>query len=172
MSFEIFRKERHGTDSYYSKIGRIFHLAGNKNGLLFKLWNKKKPVGPGWSVTADELLNEFDSEYRIDDYALVTIFIPDSAVRIGLAEIEAIHLYTEEDTEENCWSVVMLELRQIYNDAFGSSKEEFLKTFKASKNDKVVEFLYLKGDGTWGWGRNGAFIYDDARKYFQNVFNK
>jgi hypothetical protein len=172
MPFRIFKKEGNGNATHYSDTGTPFRLAGNKNGLLYKLWNKKKPGGPEWSVTSDDLLKEFSAEYGTDNHALVTVLYENSE-SIGLAEIEAVHAYTDEGTYDY-WSVVMLELRQIYNGLVQGPKEEFLKGFMPSNVERIVEFLYLK-DG-WGWGRNGstngALIYDNARKYFQSVFNR
>ena len=139
-----------------------------------------KPVYCGWSVTADDLLKEHGGGFSGGDYALVIDFHPGSLNHIGLVEIEAIHVYTYGNDSGALWSPMMLELREMYNHEFD---EPFLPDWKRGilarlelppTPKKIVEFLYVQG-GSWKWGVNGytnaAFIYDDAREYFQRAFN-
>lgn len=51
-------------------------------------WIKKgKPTNQGWSVTADEILREYNKDFSGDSYALIIDFDPNSIKRIGLIEI-------------------------------------------------------------------------------------
>jgi hypothetical protein len=179
MAFILFKKERSDTALHYSDAHQSYKLAGNN--LLFKLWNKRnKPVERGWSVTADDLLKEHGEAFSSDDYALGIDFHPSAKNRIGLVEIEAIHVYTYGDGNGASWSPMMLELRDVYysEDFDGplapNQKQDILARFELSPSrQKIIEFLYLR-DG-WNWGRNGstnaAFIHDGPRRYFQHVFN-
>jgi hypothetical protein len=178
MAFRVFKKERSDTGVFYSDTGQEYTLAGYN--LLYSLWNKRnKPTNCGWSVTADDLLKEHNEAFSSGAYALVIDFDPNSQTHIGLVEIEAVHLYTYGGGGSVYWSPLMLELRELLND------EEFDEPFTPSRKaeilarldvppsrKKIVEFLYLTG---WNWGRTGAvnaaFIFDDARRYFQRVFN-
>jgi hypothetical protein len=180
MAFMIFKKEHSPTGICYMNAGQGFKLAG-RSGLLYRLWNKmNKPVGCGWSVTADDLLKEHCKDFSTVAYALVIDFHPSAQNRIGLVEIEAVHIYTYGDSDSAFWSPMMLELRDVYYD------EDFDEPLTANRKQgllaqcalsatrqKIVEFLYLQGG--WNWGRNGstnaAFIHDEARKYFQGFFN-
>jgi hypothetical protein len=179
MAFMIFRKERDRTGMHFSNAHQDYKLAGYN--LLYKLWGKKnEPVGCGWSVTAEELLKEHDAAFNGRDHALVIDFHPTSRTRIGLVEIEAIHIYTYgESSDEVYWSPMMLELRDVYykqdfaEPLTPSLKHDILARLElAQTREKIVEFLYLQTG--WNWGRTGntnaAFIYDDARRYFQRVF--
>ncbi len=179
MAFMLFKKERSGADMYYSNAHAGYSLAGYQ--LLYKLWNKRnKPVECGWSVTADDLLKEHGEGFNSADYALVIDFCPSAQDCVGLVEIEAIHVYTYGDAKRTYWSPLMLELRDVYYDddyeapVTPDQRQEIIARFKLPPTrKKIIEFLYLKDD--WNWGRNGstnaAFILDDARRYFQNVFN-
>ena len=176
----IFKKERSGTGLCYSNANQGYKLAGYN--LLYKLWNKRnKPVECGWSVTAADLLKEHGEEFSSDNYALVIDFHPSATNRIGLVEIEAIHVYTYGNINDVFWSPIMLELRDVYYDEdfdeplTADRKREILSRLVLTPTrQKIVEFLYLQGG--WNWGRNGstnaAFIRDDARRYFQPHFNK
>jgi len=178
MAFKLFKKERSGTGVYYSDARQDYKLAGYN--LLYKLWNKRnKPTDRGWSVTADELLKEHGEGFSSGDYALVIDFHPSSKSRIGLVEIEAIHVYTYGGSTGASWSPMMLELRDVYyNEDLDqpltpSRKQDILARLELSPTrQKVIEFLYLNG---WNCGRNGntnaAFIHDAARRYFQHAFN-
>lgn len=175
MAFMLFKKERDTTGTYYSYAHENFKLAGN--GLIYRLWNKRnKPIKCGWSVTADDLLKEHGEGLSGNEYALVIDFDPESQERIGLVEIEAIHIYTNGYDGTASWSPMMLELRDVYydeDDFDPDKKPEFLQRVPVSQDrKKIMEFLYLQG--SWNWGRNGstnaAFIFDDARKYFQQFF--
>ena len=180
MAFMLFKKERGDNGVCYSNANQGYRLAGYN--LLYGLWNKRnKPTECGWSVTADDLLKEHGEGFSSGDYALVIDFDPNSRKRIGLVEIEAIHVYTYGDGSRVDWSPLMLELRDVYyNDEFDGSltpsqKQDILVRFELSATrKKIIEFLYLQGG--WNWGRNGstnaAFILEDARRYFRDVFDK
>jgi hypothetical protein len=180
MAFMLFKRKCSGTRVYYSNAHQGYKLAG-KN-LLYRLWTKRnKPIECGWSVSADDLLKEHHESFNVRDYALVIDFHPGANHRIGLVEIEAIHVFTYRNGEEALWSPIMLELRDVYYDEDFDEpltltrKQEILTRFElSSTRSKIIEFLYLQGSG-WNWGRNGstnaAFIRDDARKYFQRYFN-
>jgi len=179
MAFMLFKKERKEAGVYYANAHQSYKLAGY--GLLYNLWNKRgKPVESGWSITADELLKEHDEKISDISHALVIDFDPNSQSRIGLVEIEAIHIYTYGDKAGAAWSPIMLELRDVYYEEFDQpiTPDQKSKTLArvpdfSPDRKKIVEFLYVRGE-SWNWGRNGitnaAFIYDDARKYFQKFF--
>jgi hypothetical protein len=180
MAFMLFKKERSGTGMCYSDAHQGYKLAGHN--LLYKLWNKRnKPVECGWSVTADDLLEEHGEGFSSSDYALVIDFHPSAQNLIGLVEIDAIHVYTYGGGSGASWSPIMLELRDVYYDEdfdeplTPNRKQDILARFELSPTrKKIIEFLYLQG-GVWNWGKNGgtnaAFIHDDARRYFQRIFN-
>ena len=178
MAFKLFKKERSGTAVYYLDTGQEYKLAGHQ--LLYKLWNKRnKPVECGWSVTADDLLKEHGEGFSSGDHALVIDFDPNSQKSIGLVEIEAIHVYTYGNDSGAFWSPIMLELRDVHYDELDEPllpdrKRGILARLELPPTrKKIIEFLYLQG--SWNWGRNGstnaAFIFDDARRYFQRAFN-
>ena len=183
----LFWKEKVDGKLYYENANDEFNLAGNKNGLIYKMWVKRgKPVGQGWTATADELLRIYAEEYNYlnyngDECALIVDFHPTSRNRIGLIEIDRIHVYTygEEDYVE--WSPLMLELTEVYSkneieDFSGVLKQHLLSKIEvAPERQKMVEFLYLNGDDYyWNWGKNGTtnagFLYKDAREYFKIFF--
>lgn len=186
MSFMFFKKQIKNDRLYYSNGYSDFKLAG-RNGLIYQTWIlRDKPLG-GWTVTHDELLDTYklqysDESYTSENYALVIDFHPGSNDRIGLIEIERIHLYTYGNADKYVyWSPMMLELRNLYYD---DEIDEFSEHYKndilgkievPSNRDQIVEFLYLNGDDySWNWGRNGmtnaAFINQDARNFFRNFF--
>lgn len=178
MAFMLFKKGRDNGVTYYSDVQQGYKLAGYN--LLYKAWTKRnKPVECGWSVTADDLLQEHGKEFNHDSHALVIDFDPNSKNRIGLVEIEAIHIYTYGNRDGAFWSPMMLELRDVYYDEFDEplasiqKQEIFARLELSASRKKIIEFLYLQGG--WNWGRNGgtnaAFIYEDARTYFQRVLN-
>jgi hypothetical protein len=179
MAFILFKKERVHSRIYYSITDTHYKLAGYN--LLYKLWRKRnQPVERGWSVTADDLLNEHDEGFSTADYALVIDFDPNSKKRIALVEIEAIHVYTYGDSNSVAWSPILLELRDVYYDDDYAELTPDLKRDRLARFElpprrkRMIEFLYLQGG--WNWGRNGstnaAFILEDARRYFLDVFNK
>ena len=184
MSFMLFWKEKIDGKLYYENDNDHFSLAGNKNGLIHKLWIKRgKPVYQGWTVTANELLGIYAEEcnypeYNSDVYALIIDFHPTSTQRIGLIEIDRIHIFTygEEDYVE--WSPLMLELNEVYSKSgiknFSSDlKKQLINRIEVKPDrNKFVEFLYLNGDDlNWNWGKNGStnavFLYKDAMNFFK-----
>ena len=179
MAFMLFKKERNGSKVFYTNAHQGYKLAGQQ--LLYKLWLKRnKPTERGWSVTADDLLREQGEGLSGDGYALVIDFHPGATNRVGLVEIEAVHIYTYGNETGAFWSPLMLELRDVYYDEdfdgplTPDRKQDILARVElAPARKKIIEFLYLQGG--WNWGRNGstnaAFIHDGARKYFQRVFN-
>jgi hypothetical protein len=179
MAFMLFKKEFGDDGTHYVNAHQHYKLAGYN--LLYKLWEKRsKPVQSGWSVTADDLLKEHGNGFSSDDFTLVIDFDPNSQQRIGLVEIESIHVFTYGDNNSVFWSPMMLELRDVYYEEFDEpllpgKKSNILDRLPslAPSRDKIVEFLYLQG-AAWSWGRNGstnaAFIKNDARKFFQSFF--
>ncbi len=181
MAFMLFKKERDGKGIRYADLQQGYKLAGS-DGLLCRLWRKQnKPTGKGWSATAQDLLREHNPDFGSDSHALVIDFDPKARRRIGLVEVEAVHVYTYGAGEAVWWSPMMLELRDLYYkedfpvDLTEQGKRDILKCVPPpADRKKKIEFLYLQGN--WLWGRNGstnaAFIDDAARKYFLPYFQR
>lgn len=187
MSFMLFWKERIEDKLCYINDHDEFSLAGNKNGLIHQMWIKRgKPINQGWTVTANDLLGVYAEEYKYpnynsEEYALIIDFHPTSTDRIGLLEIERIHIYTYGDEDYVEWSPLMLELSEIYSlsgikNFSNDIKEKILDRIEVKlQREKIIEFLYLNGDDySWNWGKNGktnaAFIYKDSRNFFKRFF--
>jgi len=181
MAFLIFKKEVQNGKTYYHNEHKHYKLAGY--GLLYRLWVKRgKPTNQGWSVSAGEILNEYDKTFTGDSHALLIDFDPNSKERIGIIEIIGIHLFTHGADSVSRWSPMMLELLDLYyEDDFEKEltpeeKEKLILKIEVSQvRNPNVEFLYLQGDErSWNWGRNGstnaAFIGGEARKYFRTFF--
>lgn len=184
MSFMLFWKKWVDGKLYYENANDEFNLAGNKNGLIHKMWVKRgKPVEQGWTTSADELLKIYADEYNYSCYngnecALIVDFHPGSQKRIGIIEIDTIHVYTYGDEDYVEWSPLMLELTEVYSkneisDFSDTLKQNILNQIEVSeKRERIVEFLYLNGDKySWNWGKNGAtnavFLYRGAIEYFK-----
>ncbi len=171
--FADLKQDIHGYENY--------RLAGW--GLIYSLWTKKgKPKNRGWSITSDDLLKEFNETYSSQTHSLVIDFHPSSTERIGLIEIENIHLFTYGNDDAVFWTPMMLELRDVYYDEdfenlTQEEKQKIISEIEPLPNRQATffEFLYLNGDDkSWNWGKNGmtnaAFIFNDARQYFAKYF--
>lgn len=186
MSFLFFKKENKNNKQYYVFDEDEFVLAGNKNGLIYHTWCKKGKPLQGWSATADELLQTYTSRYPNDvcsgdSHALIIDFHPKSKDRIGLVELDRIHVYTYGDEEDIEWSPMMWELRKVYYeegiaDFTTELKQKLFKEVEVKESrEKFIEFLYLKGDDySWNWGKNGmtnaVFLDEEARDFFRPFF--
>jgi hypothetical protein len=177
MAFMLFKKQ----GMLYLNANQTYKLAGN-TGLLHKLWNKRKLIAEcGWSVTADDLLKELSPSVSSNNSALLIDFHPGAKDHIELVEIEKIHVYTHKNgTDGQGFSVIMLEMSGVHEmeDSnkllTGERKQELLSRFEwPTEREKIIEFLYLQEN--WNWGKNGytngAFIFNNARKFFQSVFS-
>lgn len=182
MAFLLYKKVmKDGVKCYQTEL-RSFSLAGYN--LIYNLWVKNnKPIKQGWSITANDLLALIDETFTSDSHALVIDFHPSADYRIGLIEIDRIHLYTYGDKEKDFvyWTPMMLELKSLYYDEYDEpiSKEEkgeLIDCFESpATQTRIVEFLYLNGtENGWNWGKNGmtnaAFIEEDSREYFKRFF--
>lgn len=180
MAFIIYRKEKRKNKQFYIHNDGSYKLAGK--GLIYDLWIKNgKPKNKGWSISASDLLKEYNEEYSAETHSLVIDFHPNSTYRIGLIEIEKIHLYTFGNNETAYWTPMMLELRDVfydeeYEDLKPDKKRKEIEEIEIQESrQKIVEFLYLNGDDqSWNWGRNGmtnaAFLHDESRDYFRKYF--
>lgn len=183
MAFMMYKKVRKGNEVFYKNENVSFRLAGHN--LIYKLWcMKNKPINEGWTITADNLLNEYDETNRNNQtHALIIDFHPSAKYRIGLVEIKKIHLYTygEKENAKAHWSPIMLELETLfYNDNYKKLlPEEKLKIIneipESVDREKIIEFLYLNGDDySWNWGSNGmtnaAFLHKEAIDFFKDYF--
>jgi hypothetical protein len=180
MAFIIFRKETQNGKAIYIHNNQNYQLAGY--GLIYSLWIKKgKPLNQGWSISADEILSEFIASYSDKTHSLVIDFHPSSDYRIGLIEIEHIHLYTFGWEEKATWSPMMLELRDVfysedYEGLTAPQRRKEMDIIEIEPNrQRIIEFLYLNGEErSWNWGRNGmtnaAFLHDESRNYFRKYF--
>jgi len=185
MSFLFFYKKTIDNKLRYSNAYDNFSLAGYN--LIYHSWIKKgKPVNIGWSVNADELIRLYgelnnESDCNGDEYALIIDFHPSSKNRIGIVEIERIHLFTHGIDAVAHWTPMMLELRGVF---YEEEIEDFTPELKQSilenidlqpDRQKIVEFLYLNGDEySWNWGKNGmtnaVFLEENSRNYFRQFF--
>lgn len=182
MAFLLYKKIKKDGALFYQTEVRSFSLAGYN--LIYNLWvRKNKPRNQGWSVNANELLSIIDETFTSDSHALVIDFHPNADYRIGLIEIDRIHLYTYGKKEEDFayWTPMMLELKSLYYDEYEEpiskdEKNDFIDCFEPPATRKrIVEFLYLNGtENGWNWGKNGmtnaAFIEEDSREYFKRFF--
>ncbi|MBK9540742.1 MAG: hypothetical protein IPO49_00325 [Bacteroidetes bacterium] len=181
MAFLIYKKETKQDKQFYIHGYENYRLAGW--GLIYSLWTKKgKPKNRGWSITSDDLLKEFNETYSSQTHSLVIDFHPSSTERIGLIEIENIHLFTYGNDDAVFWTPMMLELRDVYYDEdfenlTQEEKQKIISEIEPLPNRQATffEFLYLNGDDkSWNWGKNGmtnaAFIFNDARQYFAKYF--
>lgn len=191
MSFLIFNVETINGTKYYTNSKQHFKLAGYKNqNLLYNLWCKPtgcepKPINKGWSVNKDDLIRIYSPEQK--DIAFCIDYHPNSKDRIGIVEIDKIHLFTigEDENADNIsntkvdWVPMMLELKTVLylNNLKGTltteEKDIHLSKIKIEQQKRVIEFLYLKGE-TWNWGKNGmtnaSFIEEKPREYFKKFF--
>jgi hypothetical protein len=177
MAFLLFSKKRQGESLFYSNTGNSYKLAGYN--LIYRLWEKRgRPVEQGWSVTADEILRQLNPEFSENTHSLVIDFDPKSTSKIGLIEIERIHIFTYGHASQADWSILMLEMRDVYYEedcelAAPEMKAKCLQQLKIQKDrKKIFEFLYFQGN--WCFGRNGStnagFIHDEARHFFLPFF--
>ncbi|MBS1529398.1 MAG: hypothetical protein JSU01_03745 [Bacteroidetes bacterium] len=180
MAFLLYRKEYRNNELFYINTGEGYKLAGS--GLIYKAWIKRgKPINKGWSIVAEDLLSNYRDDFDAANHILLVDFHPDSKQRIGIIEIEKIHIYNYGDESNGSvhWSPIMLEMcdvfyREYYDNPLSDEKEGIISEIMMHlvEKKKSVEFLYLLDN--WNWGRNGstnaAFIQPGAREYFRNFF--
>lgn len=179
MSFLLYNKKIDNDKVFYLNKNQNYKLGGY--GLIYQAWEKKgKPINKGWSVTASELLSHYEEDFDADEHLLLIDFDPNSKYRIGIIEIEKMHVYTYGNAEDGSvyWSPMMWELRNVfyeeeYEDLNEEEKGKIISEIEIFPDrSRNVEFLYLQGG--WNWGRNGstnaAFIPDEARDYFRQFF--
>jgi hypothetical protein len=181
MAFMLYNRKEVGKKTIYKNTGESFSLAGYN--LIYNAWiNMGQPINKGWSISRDYLSSLIKKE---GEYAFLIDFDPTADWRIGIIEIDNIHIYTYGDKTKKIayWSPLMLELRDIIyfeteDEEFDiKDKNKFLQKISTESDDtkKSVEFLYLNGtDKSWNWGKNGmtnaAFIQNEARDYFREFF--
>jgi len=158
-------------------------IAGHN--VIYNLWQKKGyREKTGWKITSEELIQDIlKSNDDVTKYSVIIDSAPSLKAIVDLKEIHDIHLYTyvDEKTEKVDWSVICLRVKDIfYMDRLDNTKKRvFTEKFISNKQneDMVYSFLYIHGDKRgWNWGRlgqmNGAWLYSDARKYFQKLLNE
>lgn len=132
-------------------------------------------------MNKSELLQIRGENMDANKCALIIDFHPSSKERIGLIEIENIHLYTYGNSEMVYWSPMMLELYNLfyeeeYVNLTAEEKSLILSNIECpGEKGKILEFLYVNGDNRqWNWGRNGmtnaAFLDAQAVKYSRQFF--
>jgi len=177
MAFLIYQKEQRDNKTLYINRQQNYKLGGY--GLIYSLWKKRgMPLNQGWSVNVNDLLQEYNENYNDKNHSLLIDFHPSSKNRIGIIEIEHIHLYTFGENMTAYWTPMMLELRDVfykenYENLSNGEKKRIISEIEVyAERQKIIEFLYLQGN--WNWGRNGstnaAFIHDEPRKYFKKFF--
>jgi hypothetical protein len=187
MSFLQYRRDRQEGAERLTNTGHNFKLAGHN--LIYKAWEKKnRPLNKGWHITAGQLIEILSQEKKTfsskeetcDTLCLLIDYDPNSKLRIGLAELREIHLFTVRKNESNkaYWSPMLLKLRSVLEiqdvKNWESDKiKEQKKEIRSPKYEKeIIEFLYINGDDEgWNWGKNGmtngALLYPDAWTYFR-----
>ena len=180
MTFIIFKKENRNNKQFYLHTDEFYKLAGC--GLIYNLWiERDKPINCGWTISASDILKKQNEKYSADSQSLIIDFHPSSKNRIGLIEIENIHLYTFGQNGKSDWTPIMLELRNVYYEKYKNTftvqeKREIIAELEVEpKRKRIVEFLYLNGNElNWNWGRNGmtnaAFLHEETIKYFSPFF--
>jgi hypothetical protein len=170
MAFLLYHKKVDNDKVFYINKNQNYKLGGY--GLIFQAWVQKgKPINKGWSATANELLSNYDSNFEADKHLLLIDFDPNSKYRIGIIEIEKIHVYTYGNEEDG--SVYNVFYEEEYDCLSVEEKGEIISKIEVGiDRGRNIEFLYLQGG--WNWGRNGstnaAFIPDEARNFFRQFF--
>jgi len=179
MAFMLYKKQQRDGKLFYLNENKGYSLAGNSSGLIYPLWEKRgKPTEQGWTITADDILRQYDEKCTLDSHSLIIDFHPSANYRIGLIGLDRIHLYTFGDPEYVEWTPIMLELHDVFGVNKKITREEkinLIAEFEPNSSQKIVEFLYLNGDDySWNWGRNGtvnaAFLHEETRNYFRQYF--
>ena len=180
MAFLLYRKEYRNGKLVYINKNEGYRLGGY--GLIYQSWIKRgQPINKGWSISAEELLSNYQNNFDVSNHILLIDFDPNSTYRIGMIEIEKIHVYTYGNEMDGSvhWSPMMWEICDIfyqedYENLSIIDKGKIISEIEldCSEMKKSIEFLYLQGN--WNWGRNGstnaAFIQSGAREYFRQFF--
>lgn len=166
MSFLICKKE----GNKYEQVSKLV-VAGSANGIIKKLWEDKGCPRGGWRISVNEILNK--KNYEIGSHEFIIDFHPNEGEYASLLKVENIYLwsYFNESDNSHFWTIMMIEMIDLENNAKITQKKDPLKFSLKGKPDskrKIYTFLYLQSN--WNWGRNGstngALIYPDAKKYF------
>jgi hypothetical protein len=183
MAFLLFERTVADGRSIINPTGSTFSLAGYN--LLFHSWHAKgMPVGEGWHVTADELIElHTKSVHNCSTRCLIIDFDPNATWRIGLVELLDVYAYTWGDGNGGpSWTPLMLRCRDVFYEEYdtpidSAGKAAILSNVPEQASDKpdFVEFLYLNGPPFgWNWGKSGmtnaAFLHGAARDYFRKFF--
>jgi hypothetical protein len=181
MAFMLYENYANNSKNYIRNLDMSYSLAGYN--LIYKSWLKSgSPFNQGWSVEKNQL-SKLVNDDKNKNYTFVIDFDPSANWRIGLIEIERIHVFTYGDKKGKSvyWSPLMLELSDILyidlndDDIDIDEKPKIISEmeYEPSKMNKSIEFLYLNG-ASWNWGKNGmtnaAFIQSEARAYFKQFF--
>lgn len=182
MAFMVFTKEEKDNLLIYKNMNESYSLAGNN--LIYNIWlSKKQPINQGWSISRADLQKAYAGK-KSDNISFLIDFHPSANWRIGILEIDRIHLYTYGDNKNKgyaYWTPAMFVLRDLkykeYKRLNKRQKDEIIKEIKVKEKNisSVVEFLYLNGtDMSWNWGKNGmtnaAFLQNESREYFKKFF--
>ena len=182
MAFMVYKRTEGSDVNLYRNLGTPFSLAGYN--LVYDIWEKRaRPINIGWTITRKDLVEAFQPDMT-EELAFLIDFDPQSTSRIGIIEVDRIHVYTygNRRTKTAYWSPMMIEFSTLVDDEDFENlgpkeKRKFLSLLKIKKEDMLpsVEFLYLHGtELSWNWGKNGmtnaAFIGAEARTYFRNFF--
>jgi len=153
--------------------------------LLQRAWEKDRPLNSGWEVSADQLIRiHSDGRESYQTRRLLNDFHPSSRTRIGLIEFLHVYAFTWADKNDNpTWVPFMVKGRDtFYKDDYenlseSDKREELADLPEFDPNGgEFVEFLYLNvnTNRNWVWGRTGmanaAFLYGEARNFFQKHF--
>jgi len=162
-----------------------FQLGGRH--LIYEAWELRgRPLGEGWSVSADQLIKLHKATESDATRGLIIDFDPNSRYRIGLVELLDIRAYTHrtEPSNQASYTPLMLRLRDVYYREREQGEPEITPEEKAcaisdlpepASNRDFLSFRYLNGDRLcWNWGKNGAtsaaFVQSGAREYFRQFF--
>ena len=167
---------------YYLNQQRKISLGG-KN-IIYNLWKmKNRPLNKGWIIKEIDIINACMTNSNTNDYKVIIEGNPSSNDIVEMMWIKNIYLYTFGNNGQADWTVMMLDLREIFSQSINSNNQQqknkltlcFPESVNLSELPKVRTFLYIRGDyAGWLWGMNGqlraAWINDDARNFFIKYF--
>lgn len=148
----------------YRQLRRV-PLAGTR-GPLYKHMQAVCPDEGKWHLPESRMLELLDVADPAR-HAVVIDLKPSQEGNVSLFRIRDVW-----GCRAKSWCPLALRLETLYVDHIVSNSRQFKREFVPDRNEhKIVhEFLYIRGESSWTWGRvgmvNGALLWPDAYKYF------